>query len=263
MPFLGIDIGGTNIDMVLLEESGEFRHVGSFKTLDKISEVSSIVKDYERSYRVKEYCIGIAAWIRDGRILKAPNLPVIPEFDGLMENDANCFAFYASRKLCFRNLLGVTIGTGIGAGIVIDGKIYRGEGLAGEIGHVVIGSSGRRCVCGGIDHLEAYFGGWAIREETGTDAKELFEFDEDKIYEMDGFTEFCKAISFATMLMDFEAIAIGGRIGSRLDVVRLRESIRNNLMPEFNPEIVCVKDELAVAKGAALLARRVYEDRIG
>ncbi len=255
MSFLGVDIGGTNIDIVLLEDSGEFRHLRSLKTTDKISEIPRIVKDYERSYSVERYCVGIAAWIKGEKIVKAPNLPTIPKFDGLMENDANCFAFYASKKLGFRNILGITIGTGIGAGIVINGKIYRGKGLAGEMGHVVVGNSGRKCVCGGRDHLEAYFGGWAIRKETGMDAKELFELDESKIYEMKGFKEFCKAVGFATMLMDFEAIAIGGRIGSRLDIVKVEDGIENYLMPEFSPEVVGVKDELAVAKGAALLAK--------
>ncbi len=257
MPFLGVDIGGTNIDVVLLEDSGEFRYLRSFKTSDKISEIPEIIKDYERRYGVERSCLGIAAWIKAGKIVKAPNLPTIPEFDGLMENDANCFAFYAAKKFAFGNMLGITVGTGIGAGIVIDGKIYRGKGLAGEIGHVVVGNTedSRTCVCGGKDHLEAYFGGWAIKKETGMEAKELFKLDESKIYEMKGFKDFCRAIGFAVMLMDFEAVIIGGGIGNRLDIARLKEEVGNYLMPEFNPEIASIKDELAVAKGAALLAK--------
>jgi predicted NBD/HSP70 family sugar kinase len=255
MPFLGIDIGGTNIDIVLLEDSGEFRHLQSFKTSDKISEISEIIKDCERRYGIERSCVGVAAWIRDGKIVKAPNLPRVPKFDWLMENDANCFAFYTSKKLGFENMLGITVGTGIGSGIVIGGKIYRGRGLASEIGHVVVGSSGRKCVCGGKDHLEAYFGGWAIKKETGKEAKELFKLDESKVYEIKGFKEFCRVIGFAVMLMDFEAVIIGGRIGSRLDIARVKKEVGNYLMPEFNPKIVSINDELAVAKGAAMLAK--------
>ncbi|MBO8181708.1 MAG: ROK family protein [Archaeoglobus sp.] len=254
MPFLGVDIGGTNTDIVLFDK--EFIHLHHFSTKEKISEISKIVGNLEKKYGAKS-CIGLAAWIREGKILKAPNLPQIIEFD-LIENDANCFTFFAARKLGFKNLLGITIGTGIGAGVIVNGKIYRGRGLAGEIGHSVVGNEGRKCVCGGEDHLEAYFGGWAIRKETGKEAKEIFEADENVIYKMKGFDLLCKQIASASMLMDFEAVVFGGRIGARLSSDKLKEGISKYIMPEFMPEIVTLKDELAVAKGAAILAKEGF-----
>ena len=252
MPFLGVDIGGTNTDIVLLDR--DFTHLHHFPTKEIISEIPKLLKDLEKRYEAKG-CIGLAAWIREGRILKAPNLPRADfDFD-LVENDANCFAFYASKKFGFENMLGITIGTGIGGGIIVSGKIYRGRGLAGEIGHTVVGDEGRACVCGGKDHLEAYFGGWAIRKETGKEAKDIFEADEDVIYKMKGFELLCRQIASVLMLMDFEAVVFGGRIGARLSVDKLKGGIAKYLMPEFMPEIEILEDELAVAKGAALLAK--------
>lgn len=87
----------------------------------------------------------------------------IPSF---AENDANVaalgeFRYGAGRG--FRHLLHATLGTGIGGGLVIDGRLYRGAwGLAGEIGHVVIDQSGPRCNCGSRGCLEALVGGAAF-----------------------------------------------------------------------------------------------------
>jgi glucokinase/N-acetylglucosamine kinase len=61
------------------------------------------------------------------------------------------------------------------------------------------------------------------------------------------------------MLMDFEAVVIGGRIGVRLQEQVLKKRVYSYLMPEFQPEIRILDDELAVAKGAALLAKDVVE----
>lgn len=210
-----------------------------------------------RDFNVEVAGIGVAAWIKEGEILRAPNLPDcrMPEtsLKVVVENDANCFALYAAEKFGFKNMIGITVGTGIGSGIIIDGEIYRGTGLAGEIGHTIAGGD-ERCVCGGSGHLEAYFGGRALKRMTGMDAEKVFEKDEGLIYSLDGFRMFCKAISFSVMLMDFDAVVIGGRIGMRLRRDVLKSEIYSCLMPEFEPEIIIIDDELAVAKGAAILA---------
>jgi glucokinase/N-acetylglucosamine kinase len=256
MPFIGVDVGGTNIDIVLFD--GRFTHLHNFPTKEKIFELPNILKDLEKRYKAR-VCLALAAWIREGKVVKAPNLPEF-EFEnlGFLENDANCFAFFASKKLGLKDLLGITIGTGIGSGVIIDGKIYRGRGLAGELGHTVVASEGRDCVCGGRDHLEAYFGGWALKREMGMEARKIFELDENVIYAVKGFDLLCKQISSAMMLMDFQAIVFGGRIGARLRIDRIKEGIEKYVMPEFRAEIIIMDDELAVAKGAALLAKEVF-----
>lgn len=83
-----------------------------------------------------------------------------------LDNDANCAVygeFWMGAGRGSRHLVGLTIGTGIGGGIVIDGRIYHGASdAAGEIGHTTIDSTGRRCKCGNYGCIEAYASGPAI-----------------------------------------------------------------------------------------------------
>ncbi|AGK60230.1 Transcriptional regulator/sugar kinase [Archaeoglobus sulfaticallidus PM70-1] len=260
MGFLGLDVGGTNTDVVLLDDS-TFHHIKTVKTRDIIDGISDLISDFildiipEKD--VKAVGIGIAAWIRDGKIFRAPNLPVIPNINinlnHIIENDANCFAFFASKEFGFKDMIGITIGTGIGSGIILEGKLYRGKGLAGEIGHAVV-SDDKTCVCGEVGHLEAHFGGWAIERDFSKPAEKL---DID-IHSLSGFDRFCRAVAFAVMMMDFEGVVVGGRIGMSLSEKVLKKRISEYLMPEFDPEIKILKDELAVAKGSALLAKEYF-----
>ena len=97
--------------------------------------------------------------LRD-RVQAATGLPTI------VENDANCAAYgewWQGAGRGFRSVLGITLGTGIGGGIVMDGRPFAGAtGAAGEIGHTTVEYGGRRCTCGARGCLEAYASGPAI-----------------------------------------------------------------------------------------------------
>lgn len=97
--------------------------------------------------------------LRD-RVAEALSLPAT------LDNDANCAVFGEWWRGAARgatHAVGLTIGTGIGGGIVIDGAIYHGASdIAGELGHMTIDSTGRRCKCGNYGCLEAYASGPAI-----------------------------------------------------------------------------------------------------
>ncbi len=94
--------------------------------------------------------------IRD-RISDALDLPAT------LDNDANCATYgewWMGAGRGVRSLVGLTLGTGIGGGIVLDGKLVRGaSGSAGEVGHMTIDLHGRRCACGNYGCLEAYASG--------------------------------------------------------------------------------------------------------
>lgn len=83
-----------------------------------------------------------------------------------VENDANAAvwgAYTSHLKRLPRRVVGVTLGTGVGGGLVLEGKLYRGAtGSAGEIGHTLVHPGGRRCHCGARGCLEAYCGGYGI-----------------------------------------------------------------------------------------------------
>ncbi len=244
---LGIDIGGTNTDVVLLK-NGNFEVFGSFKTKD--FDLNKIDLEYDA------VGIGIATWFKKGKIVKAPNLDRIPNIETkkpkVVDNDANCFAYYSAKVTGKKNVLSLTVGTGIGTGIVVDGKIYHGDGLAGELGHSYVGGR-RKCKCGGYGHLECYFGGWAIKN-----IKEKIK--NSSIYETRGFRLFCIAVSNAIMLLNPEIVTFGGRIGGRLKEDVISEEISKLIPDLFKPEFKVIKDDYAVAKGSAMLAKDLIFD---
>jgi glucokinase len=112
-----------------------------------------------------------------GIVLLTPNLgwTLLPlrdlvsrsvQLPATLDNDANCAIYgewWVGAAKGSRYVVGLTIGTGIGGGIVVDGKLYHGTSdIAGEIGHTTIDSTGRRCKCGNYGCLEAYASGPAI-----------------------------------------------------------------------------------------------------
>jgi len=98
-----------------------------------------------------------------------------------LDNDANCATlgeWWCGAAKGGRNVVGLTIGTGIGGGLILDGRLYHGASdAAGEIGHTTIDSTGRRCKCGNYGCLEAYASGPAIAER----AREVLEGGEDSL----------------------------------------------------------------------------------
>ena len=255
MRVIGIDIGGTNIDIVFFDN--EFFKVSTYSTVKYFDEIYNLIETLISKYKADGVGVSVAAWIKSDEFIHAPNLPKIPKLPRkinkvpiLAENDANCFALYASHVFGVKNIIGITVGTGIGSGIVINGKIYRGGGLAGEIGHWTIKNKfHKKCVCGGFNHLECHFGGWRFEEIGG--AEKLVKSGE--IYRLDGFDVFCSCVANAIMLLDPEAVVFGGRIGMNLEKNRLRRGIMKYLMHGFKPRIEILKDELAAAKGACLV----------
>lgn len=246
---LGIDLGGTFTDIVGFD--GDFFHVATLSTAEVASQ-PEILLDLLRRFQPCRITFGVAAWVRRGKILRAPNLPGFPKLEGVdfrMVNDANCFAFYAAHATGFSNVFAVTLGTGVGSGIVVNGELYEGGGLAGEIGHVYAGGK-EKCVCGGTGHLETFFSGWTIKRKFGK------ELDRDEILDYGGFDVLCQHIAAVIMILDPECVAFGGRVSRQFEAEDFRAGIEKYLMPEFEPEFVVIKDELAVAKGAALLAAR-------
>jgi glucokinase len=102
------------------------------------------------------------------------------KLEATLDNDANCATlgeFWCGAAVGGRNVLGMTLGTGIGGGLILEGKLYHGASdVAGEIGHTTIDSTGRRCKCGNYGCLEAYASGPAIAER----AREALRGDESE-----------------------------------------------------------------------------------
>jgi glucokinase len=187
--------------------------------------------------------------------------------------------------------IGVFWGTGIGSGIILDGKPWLGRGGAGEIGHVVVRIDGRRCPCGRKGCMEAYAGRAAMeararrKQDDGT-STELFKIMKDRgrtkltsavwakaleredklaVELIDEAVEALGAgIASAQNLLDVQAIVIGGGLGVRLGepfVKRIRKAMEPHLFNDANwPDVLLAGlGDLGGALGAALLVSRRAE----
>ena len=192
--YIGVDLGGTNIAGGLVDENGKIIQRKSVKT-DSSRDYKEILKDMALCAKavveesgvgfdtVKAVGIGSPGTIdsKNGVIIYANNLhfdhvPIVEEFkkhydiDVYIDNDGNCAAF---GEVLFggargaKDAMAITIGTGVGAGIVIDGKIYSGfNGAGGEYGHMVICVDGEPCNCGRRGCYEAYASATALIRQT-------------------------------------------------------------------------------------------------
>lgn len=181
---IGIDIGGTNITVALVTGNGEIlrkirfstrAEEGKTKTIKCILKALGAIMKGLRSNSIEGIGIGAAGDIdRDRGVVRfSPNLlwkdvPIVRlirekfNLKVVLDNDANAAAWATyiletGRKV--KNLLCITLGTGVGGGIILNGRIYHGaSGSAGEIGHMTLNPQGQRCRCGNYGCLETYIG---------------------------------------------------------------------------------------------------------
>src|SRR5437773_373178 len=186
---VGIDIGGTNIVAGTVAEDGSevlglvseptISEQGADAVLGRIVKLARASMTAARGKEIAGLGIGSPGPLntKTGIVLLTPNLgwtnfplrdrlATALDLPATLDNDANCAIFGEWWRGAARDsdhVVGFTIGTGIGGGIVLGGEIYRGASdVAGEIGHMSIDSNGRRCKCGNDGCLEAYASGPAI-----------------------------------------------------------------------------------------------------
>ena len=169
--------------------------------------------------------------LRD-RIQSAVRLPTT------LDNDANCATlgeWWTGAARGGRNVVGITIGTGIGGGLILNGKLYHGASdVAGEIGHSTIDSTGRRCKCGNYGCLEAYTSGPAIAER----AREALSNEEESIL-ADMVEGDLERITAQTV---YDAAQRGDAIAREVvrDTARFLGAGIANLLNIFNPDVVVI-----------------------
>lgn len=187
---LAADLGGTNLRMSSVDRNGRilFRTKNETPRSDSpdaiVSAISNAAKECIHSansnYRAVAIAIAVPAAVdvENGIVINAPNLQELNGFQitsaleyrlslpCILENDANAAAIGenlrgASRE--FEDSICITLGTGVGGGIILGGKILRGvDGTAGEIGHICVEPFGVKCGCGGRGCLEQYASASAV-----------------------------------------------------------------------------------------------------
>ena len=194
MKYVGVDIGGTNLKAGLVDENGVLLATQKMKVASIADDdglawtVASLVQELAHTVNipvsdVASVGVGVPGTveIRSGSINYTCNLPLrnvplrklfhrylsIPLY---IENDANCAAlaeFLVGAGRDSKRFVTITLGTGVGAGIVHNGKIYHGaNGMAGEVGHMVIQRGGLPCPCGRHGCWEQYASATALKRMT-------------------------------------------------------------------------------------------------
>lgn len=190
MKYIGIDIGGTNLKAGLVDETGQLLATRKMKvagiadpaalawTIHALS--VDLCKDFGCEltdiFSIGVGCPG-AVEIRGGSILYTCNLPLrnvplrrlfhqLSDLPLYIENDANCAAlaeYYVGGGRGSKRFITVTLGTGVGGGIIIDGKIYAGmRSMGAELGHTLLVLEGEHCTCGRDGCWEAYASATAL-----------------------------------------------------------------------------------------------------
>ncbi len=184
---VGIDVGGTKISGAVVDEEGvvlatERRHSPATDTDAIEAEIEDLVADLRGAHDIEAVGVGAAGFVDVARatVLFAPNLAWRDEhlkadlearlhLPVVIENDANAaawgeFTFGAGADV--DDFVLVTVGTGVGGGIVLNGELHRGAfGVAAEIGHMRVVPGGRICGCGNRGCWEQYASGTALVRE--------------------------------------------------------------------------------------------------
>ncbi|HEU5049913.1 MAG TPA: ROK family protein [Gemmatimonadales bacterium] len=262
---LGIDIGGTSFSIGSVSGDGSRVAVlrnapttpdgGADEVLGRIIALAREVMSATVAAEPGATFVGVGAGApgpldtRTGVVLLTPNLgwvdyPLAARLEAglglpvVIDNDANCAVlgeWWCGAARGTRHAIGFTIGTGIGGGIIIDGRLHHGASdCAGEIGHTTIDSNGRRCACGNYGCLEAYASGPAIARrateaiESGAESRMPALVDGD--------------LSLITAQLVYEAAGAGDELAREVvhDTAHFLGAGVANLVNIFNPEVVVV-----------------------
>ncbi|MCX5795675.1 MAG: ROK family protein [Elusimicrobia bacterium] len=183
----GVDVGGTFAKIAAVTPTGKILRMDEIPTdphsgpADFVERIADLLRGWGRQgLKAEAFGFAVAGDVdhERGRLRLTPNLPGWPGYPfrdafrrrlrlpTVMENDANAAvwgAYVTELGRRPRSMIGVTLGTGVGGGLVIDGRLLRGAtGTAGEIGHTKVASPGEPCRCGSRGCLEAYAGTYGI-----------------------------------------------------------------------------------------------------
>ena len=280
---VGVDLGGTNIVVGAMPADGSREigvhslptqaSLGADAVVDRICAMveTTIATTMHETGATRAQFAGVGIGSpgpldRDkGLVIVTPNLgwtnfPLrnrVADQVGLtatLDNDANCATlgeWWKGAARGGRNVVGITLGTGIGGGLILDGKLYHGSSdVAGEVGHMSIASTGRRCKCGNYGCLEAYASGPAIAER----AREALSGDEQSMLR-----DLCGGdLATLTAAVVYRASEQGDAVAAEVvrDTALFLGTGVANLLNIFNPDVVVLAGGVALAGDSLFLPLR-------
>jgi glucokinase len=245
---IGLDLGGTNVRWALVDRQGNIRARWETVTAtmpDQDALINILAEELTASGKeaeslkceVKAVGLGVPGRVlpQEGRVAFSPNVPalndcpLVPKLKRLLpwpvvlENDANLFALgenWLGAGTGHENMMGLTLGTGVGGGLILKGHLWPGSsGTSAEIGHVTIDREGKKCNCGNRGCLETLASGsWTVAwvkdqlaQGTPSWLRELWEKDHEAI---DG-----AILVAAAKMNDPLALRAFERVGKALGIV--------------------------------------------
>ena len=270
---IGVDIGATKIAGGVVSDGRVLKRIetrtradeGTGQFLNDIIWVIGKLADKNDDLKIG---IGIAGQINagKGRIIKSPNMP---EFNGLdlmslllerlvdwqveqikVENDANCFVLTETKLGAgkgFKNIVGLTLGSGIGVGIMIDGRLYKGQGFASEGGHMMLGEKSLEALAAGRA-IERCYGG----DLSAIDIEKLIEGDVKarECYERAGKYLGMGIVNLINILCP-DVIVIGGGLSKSKLLLRLARKEMKKYV--FYKDVKCDIVEASLGENAGIV----------
>ena len=291
--YIGVDVGGTNIACGIVDDDCNIIARSKVKTnelsKDKAPAYAEVLERIKSAVRIACDEAGIAVSAAHSIGIGCPgtcnsdsgvveysnnlgflNVPLRKDVEDefgiavYLDNDANAAAFgefVAGAAKGAESTVVITLGTGVGSGIVIDGKIYRGANFAGgEIGHTVIVTDGEPCTCGRKGCFEAYSSATGLVRMTRKASEQNPDSIMTKIIQEDG------KISARTA---YKAMKQGDAVGKSVteEYVKYLSCGIANVINTFQPDILCIGggvcnegDTLLVPLKAAV-AEQIYSKR--
>ncbi len=258
--YIGIDLGGTNIAAGLVSEDGKILCQSSTPTLnnreavDIVKDMAMLIEKIAKDYGIAvsdikgvgigspgsvDYDNGVVVYANNLKMDMFPLADELNKLTGLpvsIDNDANCAAMgeYVVYEDKVKDFILVTLGTGVGGGIILNGKMLHGfNGAGGEVGHMVIEGNGEECTCGRKGCWESYASVTALISQT----KKAMEENPDSLMH-----EFAKKEGAVTGRTSFDAAKAGDKAAQEVVnqyAVYVAEGI-TNLENIFQPEMICI-----------------------
>ena len=229
MEVLAVDVGGTRTKWGLFKNE-KLVESGAQPTPPDPRELMELMASLPRA---DSLAVAFAGFLHQGAIAFCPNMPrfqgfalkhELEEVLGLpvvVANDADCFtlgeAVFGSGKDA-ETVLGITLGTGVGSGIVVNKRIFRGAGFAGEMGHISVDPNGPGCNCGRKGCLEAFIGEKHFAARFGyASAKQAYQARDESAWNFYG-EKLGAALADAVNLIDPGLVVIGGGVSAAFDL---------------------------------------------
>jgi len=301
---IGIDLGGTNCRGALVSSAGQVQAWRQMETgaayglnnlLDRLAEFCRELQAAAAALGSSPVGIGcgVAGIVgSQGVVLSAPNLQFLNEFalqdylscrlglPALVVNDANAIAWGEAQfggGLDFESFLTITLGTGVGGGLVLKRRLWQGScGGGGEIGHLAVEAEGRPCGCGSHGCLEQYASGQGIQQnfsETG-DSKGMATIDSIEIARLarlgdnaarEAFNRagryLGQAVAGVANLLNLEGVLFAGGLSSCFDLFQpaLREELVQRAFAVNSRQLQLVTARLGEQAGIVGAARLLFD----